>query len=265
MKKTHTRGTQSIQRAALLIQVVAESNREGIRLVDLARGLRIERPTIYRILRSLVEEKFIAQDPVSKRYFLGEALFEFGLTAARRFNPRDLCQPILDRFADVTGDTVYLNIRSGNQAVCLYRKTGSFPIKVLTLEVGDRRPLGAGAGGLAILSTLPEEELPVLIKDIDSTIPLHGWKRLTAANLTAAVERTLEQGYAIHHGEFADVRAIGVAIKGKSGIPFAAVSMAAISSRISGGRIDELVKLLKHAAAEIESLICHHDLADWNT
>jgi hypothetical protein len=34
--------------------------------------------------------------------------------------------------------------RTGDEAVCLECIEGSFPIKVLTLRAGDRRPLGIG-------------------------------------------------------------------------------------------------------------------------
>ena len=40
---------------------------------------------------------------------------------------------------------------SGADAVCIDRRLGSYPVKTLTVEVGTKRPLGIGAGSLAIL------------------------------------------------------------------------------------------------------------------
>ena len=63
------------------------------------------------------------------------------------------------RIAERTGDTVFLNVRSGPDVLCIDRKEGTFPIKTLIIEVGNRRPLGVGAGGIALLMPLPDEEL----------------------------------------------------------------------------------------------------------
>ena len=68
-------------------------------------------------------------------------------TAAKhRFSFVRLAEPALERLAHRTQDTVYLVARVGDEIVCLDAREGSFPIKALTLNVGDRRPLGIGAG-----------------------------------------------------------------------------------------------------------------------
>jgi DNA-binding IclR family transcriptional regulator len=40
----------------------------------------------------------------------------------------------------------------------MHRHEGSFPIRTLVLDVGNRRPLGVGAGGLAILAAIGDEK-----------------------------------------------------------------------------------------------------------
>lgn len=92
----------------------------------------------------------------ARRYFLGHLIFELGLAASSNFNLRDIRQSSLMRLADRTGDAVFLTIRSGYDTVCIDRKEGSFSIRALTLGVGTRRSLGVGAGGLALLMSLPD-------------------------------------------------------------------------------------------------------------
>ena len=60
------------------------------------------------------------------------------------------------RLAERTQDTVFLSARDRDEAVCLERVIGDYPIKTLTLSIGDRRPLGVGAGSLALLSALSD-------------------------------------------------------------------------------------------------------------
>jgi DNA-binding IclR family transcriptional regulator len=143
----HAGGTQTIARAAQVLRLIAARNSSGMRLVDLARHAKLERPTAHRILQGLAGEGLVRQERATKRWFLGRLVFELGLAASSQFNVRDLCRPVLARLAERTGDTVFLTVRSGFDTVCVDRMEGSFPIKTLTLDVGTRRPLGVGAGG----------------------------------------------------------------------------------------------------------------------
>ena len=55
-------GTQSIERASQLLRVIASRNGTGLRLVELSRHTKLERPTVHRILKCLVKEGVIKQD-----------------------------------------------------------------------------------------------------------------------------------------------------------------------------------------------------------
>ena len=46
---------------------------------------------------------------------------------------------------------------SRHDLVCIDRKTGDYPIKVFTVEIGIRRPLGVGAGSIAVLAAMPDD------------------------------------------------------------------------------------------------------------
>jgi DNA-binding IclR family transcriptional regulator len=247
-------GTQSIRRAALLIKVIAAHNHEGIRLVDLAQQLPLDRTTIHRIVKALVAENYVAQDAASRRYFLGQELFELGLSAGHRYDLRQIYQPILLRIAEKTGDTVFLNIRSGNEAVCVDRKNGPYPVKVFTLDIGDRRPLGTSASGVAMLSALPETEVKTVIKDLGSSVIGYNKNQLSARALLTDVKKAREDGYAFHKGNV-------VTLKNRSGAPFAAISVTAISSRMRDNRPQEIAELLKQGARELEQLLPGQDIS----
>src|SRR4051794_10138576 len=104
-------------------------------------------------------------------------------------------------------------MRTGVEAVRVDRKDGAFPIKIFSLNVGDRRPLGAGAGGLAILSALPDAEMRRIIRVNEPLISRSGKHGGAESKLLVAVKKTQRDGYAVHDGEVAHVRALGVGIK----------------------------------------------------
>lgn len=243
-------GTQSIERALTLLREIAAHNRSGSRLLDLATRTGLQRPTVHRMLKCLASENMVQQDPDSHRYFLGSMVFELGLTAAPRFNLREVCHPALTRIAEATGDTAFLTQRSGLDAVCIDRREGTFPIKTFTLEIGMRRPLGVGTGSLAILAALSEEEIRHTINANGARLAEYG---LSVNSLTAQVKRAQKFGYAVREAPtLAGVRSLGQVLRNQSGVAFAAISVSAISSRMGDKRIAELATMLKNEARMIE-------------
>jgi len=197
----------------------------------------------------------VQQDPESHRYFLGPMVFELGLTAAPRFNLREICHPAMSRIAEATGDTVFLTQRSGLDAVCVDRHEGTFPIKTFTLEIGTRRPLGVGTGSLAILSALPDEEVRDVVMANAPRLPEYG---LTPASMFAQVKKAQKLGYAVREmPTLAGVRSIGHALHNQSGIAFAALSVSAISSRMSEKRVSELATMLKNETRLVEKQVAN--------
>ena len=246
---THARGempggTQSIQRASLLVRLIASRSRAGLRLADLVQHSHLERPTVRRILKCLIAEGMVAQSATSHRYYLGPLVFELGLAAAPQFNLRDLCRAALQRIADRTGDTVFLSVRSGYDSVCLDRAEGSFPIKALTLDVGTRRPLGVGAGGLALVMTLPDAAIEDIFQA--NALRLASYNGVNAATLRRMVRRAREIGYALNDNHItAGATSLGLPIMNPYGEPFAAVSVGAIASRMVPERRPELAAILR--------------------
>jgi DNA-binding IclR family transcriptional regulator len=246
-------GTQSIERALTLMREIAAHNRSGSRLLDLASRTGLQRPTVHRMLKCLTLENMVQQDPDTHRYYLGPMVFELGLTAAPRYNLREICHPALSRIAEATGDTVFLTQRSGLDAVCLDRQEGTFPIKTFTLEIGMRRPLGVGTGSLAILSALAEEEVRHVVTANAPRLPEYG---LTPTSLLAQVKSAQKRGYAVREmPSLAGVRSIGQAVHNQSGVAFAALSVSAISSRMSEKRIAELATMLRNETRLVEKQV----------
>jgi len=165
-------------------------------------------------------------------------------------NLRELCDPVTTRIALATGDTVFLNVRSGFDVLCIDRKEGTFPIKTLIFEIGSRRPLGIGAGGIALLMQLSDEDLAEVLAVNRSRFQAYG--KLSARSVLALVRRSKELGYVVTQDIVVrDVSAISLPFGGHDGVPAAAISVACVPSRMPQSRHRELVAFLR---AEIKSL-----------
>lgn len=256
MRQAHTLpasaadGTQSVQRAAMLLRVIASHNRLGLRVVDLCHLTGLRRPTVHRLLQCLAREGFVSRHGRTRSYHLGNLLYELGVTAAPAIRLEDICRPHIRALADATGDMVFLTLRSGLDAVCIDRQEGAFPIRTYTLEIGTRRPLGIGAGSLAILSAVPEEDMHRILELNRSRLP--AYNGLTDKKLLRLVRQTRTRGFAVHDGSVSGARAIGIALVNSNQEPFAAISVSAITSRMQESRWPEIVTLTKQQACSIE-------------
>lgn len=245
-------GTQTLSRAVQLLKLITAHNRLGLRLVDMYRRTGLERSTVHRMLQGLVAERLVRQDAESKRYYLGPLLYEMGLAAAPRQALRDICLPYLQAIAEQTGDTVFMTVRSGFDAVCVARADGSFPIKVFVLDVGRHRPLNLGSSGIAIMSALSDEEITRILRvNLERTQRKNPGYREAA--LRAAIAATRELGYSTNRVmESPPVLSVGMLIRYPDGSPAAGLSLSTLASRLTKTRLPAVVTSLRDAVSLIE-------------
>lgn len=237
---------QSASRAIRVLKAVvnAEQSDRWARLADVAAATNLNKGTVHRFLKSLESEGWIDRDPDKRRYRIGPELIALASLAASHDRYLDQGRPIAEILAERIGDTVYLVQRSGADAVCVFRQVGAYPIQTLVLKPGDRRPLGLGASGLALLSALPEDHLEQIV---DQNITNDSECRaLGKERLLAQVADTQRQGYSLVKGRAPGAVGVGVAVIGPGGDPVGAISIAAIHERMKGIHhqivVDELTK-----------------------
>ena len=255
MRATEQRnGVQSVRRALDVLRLLGQSNDGGLRFSDLGSATGLTRGTLHRLLYTMVCAGFVDQERATRRYHVGAEFLAVGALRSNQFNLRDLARPALVRLAKATDDTVYLTVRSGPDSVCLDRQEGGFPIKTMTLSIGGRRPLGVGAGSLAILSFLPETERRDVVRR--NAARLKAYLVISPTALQDESRRARERGYAINDGMVLHgMSAIGIPILDPQGNPIAALSVAAISERMSPNRRADIVRLLQAETSYIARAI----------
>lgn len=251
-KHRHNDAARTLAKGTGVLKALAAGEQDGVALTDVARQTGLPHPTVHRLLRQLIVERLATQDPHSRRYLLGPLAFELGLAAGRRFDMRAVCRAAVDRLGHETGDTIYVVVRSGAEAVCVDAREASSPIRVATLRVGSRRPLGVGAGGLAILAALSATEREIVIAQVTATVNPR-WN-VSERSLRANLDRVHANGYALIRDRVTPgVSAIGQPILDGLGQVHAAVSVAAITARMSKSRVAMVTSHLERARREIEA------------
>ncbi len=242
---------KTVERTARILRQLALAGEAGVRLTDLAGELDLTKPTLHRLLGALAEAGMARHNPATRRYRLGELSALLGRASARITVSTEARQSLM-RLAAATQDTVYATVQEGTAAICVGREIGSFPIRTLTLDVGDQRPLGVGAGSMALLGFLPDNEVEAAIAR--NEFWLEKYPHLTPEFLRRQAHETRVRGYSLNQDRvIAGMSALGVPALDGSGRPIAAISVAAITERIVGDREAQLVSLLRDETSRLAS------------
>lgn len=241
---------QNIARATLVLSTLAEAAHDGLRLSDVMRLTGLRNATTHRLLEGLVAHGLVDLRKDSSRYFLGMRIFSWSQSAGNRFGLAERIAPVLQRLADQTDDTAYFMLRVDDESLCLDCREGKFPIKTISVRVGHRWPLGVGAGGLALLAFLPDDEIARIVRDYGVARQQFG---VTDAVLKKEIATTKKLGYAAIDGTvIPGMSAIAVPIRAKDQKPVGSITLAAITPRLPSPRREELVKMLADEAKDIE-------------
>jgi len=244
-------GAQAISRAMLVLRGVSRMRGEGAGLLALTRDTGMSKPTVHRILAALAAEGMVEQDPATRRYFLGPECHVLGNIASERFGINRLAAPVVARLAHECGDSAFFSLRRDVFAVCVLREDGDYPLKTHVLLPGDRHPLGIGAGSLAILAALPDDEVEACLQANAALIAAR-YPHYSVPLIRTLVDEVREQGYAVNRGLVVPGSwGIGVPLRDEQGQVLGALSIAAVESRMDEERQFQLAKLLSREAKRL--------------
>lgn len=249
-----TKGNQSVGKALKIIEILAES-REPMRLMDIAAFAQMPSSTALRMIATLTEYGYIAQESDSQKYYLTLKLARIGAAAASRFNIRDIVHPYLTRLSRDYGEASCAAIDSDMTALYFDVVDGPDGILKITQHVGKLSPLHCTGVGKCLLLNYDKEML-------DDFIEKRGLPAFTANTITSK-ERLIEElrlirqrGYAVDNEECElGVRCIACGISDHSGKIAAAISVSGPVGRMTGNRVIAISAPLIEASAEISKLL----------
>ncbi len=231
---------------ALRIVLLLE-NRDQMGITAMAKSLRIAPSTVHRLVASLAAHDFIAQDPESRKYRLGMAVFRIGSSVAARFGVRSAALRTMEVLAEESAETVNLGVLVRRQLYYVEKIQTNDPIRV-DLQVGHAVPAHCTAMGKVILAYLPTHTREALFRTaaLERRTPRSIGDRAT---LNRELEKIRQRGYARDDSELIEgISCIAAPILSAAGIAIAAISVAGPSSRMSSSRVKRLIPLVMKAA-----------------
>ena len=250
MKNTERHGTQTLERAVLVLKELTSRGTIGWRLSDLASSCQLDRGTTHRIVACFIRERLARQRKSDRRYVPGPLVFELGLSLPQLSAFQLRCAAPVARVAKHLNGESLLYFRSGAEFICVAR-AGVTQLKALTIEVGTRRPLIVSAGGLAMLVALSKDEARAIVDDNLKRVRRFGETRIRS--LKRVIRQSQKCGYGVSKGDIVPgVSAFGVPIRDSNGDPFASISVVGVTESFPGSRIPEVIETLEREARVIE-------------
>jgi DNA-binding IclR family transcriptional regulator len=189
---------QSVERTCnVLLSFKAEEPVLGVS--EIARRLGLPKSAVHRTLDSLVRMGLVARDRTSSRYRLGPRAADLGFAALGTPDIRGLAFPVLQDLSRQTRESATLSLLSGHERFYAAQVEGPEDVK-MSIEIGRRCPLYAGASGLAILAYFSAAQLAAYL----AATPLKKLTEQTTTSRDALVERLADvrrEGYAASLGE----------------------------------------------------------------
>jgi DNA-binding IclR family transcriptional regulator len=246
------------ERCLAIIELLADGARD-MPLGEIAERLTLPKSGAHRLLATLVDLGWAEKDPDTSFYRLTMRLAVLGQQYYVATGIPDICQPILDRFAQQCREFARLAVVDGHSLVWVAHAQGaSGGLMYQPSLTSNTVPLFATASGKAWLATLPSEEAMRFVmkngglKDADQYGPN---VIRTIEALLRELKATARRGYglAFNEAEFG-VTAVAVAIRAGDGPALGTVSIAGPSARITEKRAHELAPIVLRTAGELSNL-----------
>lgn len=236
-----------------VVRTVAQIQRSGATLNRVARATGLNTSTAFRILRSLTEERLLHFEEAARCYHVGPLAFELGLAAQSEIGLQQHWRDCVEAIARETRLTTYLMARSGNDAVCLLCAQGSTALRAMPMEVGQRLPLGIGAGSLAMLAALEDDEISAVVESQGARRDPFPGGKVKPGEILSRVGIAREAGFSLSNGTVAlGVTGVGVAIPKDQGISQLAISVSAVAETINTKEARQLATVIgRHIASTV--------------
>lgn len=193
---------------------------------ELAVALGEPRSSVYRLLGTLRELDYVESGGRRGTYRLSLRLFSLGSAALDRYDVREAARPGLEHLHETTGETVFLCVRRGLDAVCIDRIAGS-RVELLELRLGGTMPLHVGAAPRALLGFESESAWREYLER--ASLALGTGAPHDPDALIAELRRTRARGYAVSDEDVTPgIASIGAPIFGRDGEVRASLSIGGV-------------------------------------
>jgi len=198
-KTSYTSSVPAVDEASRILICLAENSPSRMNLTDICKAVDIHKSKGFSILNTLQKYGFVQKGPEEKTYSLGPGLISLSRSVLDNLDYRETISPFLETLARDTGSTALFGIINGNSLFVIAKYEGSQSIGV-TIRLGHRFHITAGAHGKAIVAFMPEKERNKILER--DRLFFHGdSSMLDRPRLNEELMQCRTTGYSIDIGE----------------------------------------------------------------
>jgi DNA-binding IclR family transcriptional regulator len=245
----HSTAVRSVFRSANIL--ICLSN--GINTItDIAAACNLNKATVHRLLKALLESRLAMQDPTSHRYYLGYSIARIISNPYSSHEYLITCSlKQMSRLSALTGETINLTILIGIQNVLLRDIPSSHELRVVERGL-DMRYVSSGATAKVLISQLEKSKLDIALANLNLSL-LTDDKQPSRESVIAQLQKIKLNGFCVSNS--ARIRgAMCLAVPIHNYVLPVALSIIGPESRMEP-KIEAYLKEIKAAAQEIEGKI----------
>jgi DNA-binding IclR family transcriptional regulator len=219
---------KSIEKALRLLELLARSE-TPLGVTEIARLLGLNKATAYRLLETLTRHGYVVRRLGPPRYEPTLKLWELGSAVLSRRDIVRVAQPVIEQVAEQTGETVFLAVPDGHDAVYVAKIDTEHPLRTFT-PIGGRVPLHCGSTGKAILAFRSDAFIEEVARDLVGFTPA---TITTRDGLWREMLDIRRQGYAVNQDEWRPgISGVAAPIRDSSGAVIGSVGVTGPSERL---------------------------------
>lgn len=248
-KKDESAEGGTVGKALGVLDLVAAAGRP-VRFSDLLDASPYPKPTLYRLVQTLLGQRMLSYDPERHTYGLGLRLVRLAHAAWAQSSLAPIARPHLDALAAAVGETVHLAQLDSGQVLYVDKRNAAQPLQMYS-SAGKVGPAYCTGVGKAMLAFLPEGELA-------DVLARQSYHPFTASTLTseAALRADLAEvracGYALDREEHEPgIICVAVPILTSTGRVLGALSVTSSTARTTLAALEGLAPKIEAAAAAI--------------
>ncbi|WP_395405727.1 IclR family transcriptional regulator (plasmid) [Arthrobacter sp. UC242_113] len=245
-------GMQLVSKSMAILTAIGQAG--SISVKELAERTGEPASSLYRLLSSLEVIGWVEPAAKPRQIRLGVEFLRLGARLEAQLDVRKQAVPQLEWLRQASGETAFLCIRRGLEAVCIERVEG-LDVQIHTLSLGQSMPLGEGVAPRALLAFEPKEVVDSYFENFPEPTSAIA---PSAEELRVLLAETARDGVAVATSEWADgIGGVGAPIFDHRGRVVAALSIGGMSHRMFGGSYDAVA--LTRSAAEAVSRSMGYD------
>ncbi|HLX31002.1 MAG TPA: IclR family transcriptional regulator [Casimicrobiaceae bacterium] len=247
------RADSSALRAFSVLEHIASAERPPT-LEEVTRAIGLPKPTVFRILRLLVDGGLAQREVHEKRYVIGPRTAALALEVQMHSPARRERRAILARLVETIGETCNFTMLDGGEVVYLDRVETSANVR-LHMKAGSRVPLHCTASGKLLLSSLAIAQVRRLL----GSGPLRRYTPRTIVDpgaLEQELSRIRASGVSTDVGEYlVDSVCLAVPVRDARGRICAAIAVHGPAPRMTLHKGYGFVPAMQEAATEIAATL----------